>query len=290
MKRAPKDLDKHRPRKDGTPRTRKAEDRFSLQEVEGFGEADLLDEEAVFARQLAIAKERASKNSQAVPMCANEDFVLPFDFLDQVYIVDGKGEKKFLTMREKIAICEFTTCLNQSEAMKRAGYAESTYRNGNTNFFNRPLIQHAVKLAFRYRMEQIALSTERVFDELATIAFSDISDAVSIENGRLKINDSKDMSIRTRRAIQEITETRNNQGTTIKVRMFDKLGALAQLARSLGMNKDKVEVEINETAADIITAARERVINAKKAGEPVEEAEYREVRSDESNGSGEGAR
>lgn len=287
MKRVPKDLDRHRPRKDGMPRKRRAESRFSNQDVEGFGPDEAAAEEAFYERQLAIAKERAGVDSHAVPMNANEDFVVPFDFLDDVFHIDGKNAKVFLTPQQKIAICEFLSCLNYEQAMLRAGYSPSYSRHNHKAFFSRPLVQHAMKIAMRYRMEQLALSPERVFDELASLGFSDMSDIAEIVDGRLHIKDTAGMSRRARHAIAEITETRNNQGTTIKVRMHDKLGALTQLARALGMNQDKVQIEDNRSAADTINAARERVINARKASgqdADVAEAEYTDVTDEQPAG------
>ena len=87
-------------------------------------------------------------------------------------------------------------------------------------------------------MERYAITKENVLREFARIGFADVTDVVSIAEGRLKVSDTGDLTEDARRSISEISETINESGDrTIKVKSHSKIAALTALAKHLGLDK-----------------------------------------------------
>jgi phage terminase small subunit len=79
---------------------------------------------------------------------------------------------------------------------------------------------------------------KRVVAELARIGFSDIRQVVDWGPGSVTVRDSASIGDDAAAAVAEVGKT----ATGIKVKLYDKVGALEKLGRHLGMFKDKVEV------------------------------------------------
>lgn len=209
-------------------------------------------------------KERAKEEGQHNP--ADDNTTVPLDFLDDLNL-NGKT----LTWKEKLFVCEYLIDLNGKAAMKRAGFSKN--RTNSTYMIRKPIVAHAIKTAMRYRMERLQITQDRVVEEYAALGFSNIGDAVDWDSGGIRLKAKSEVPRSKQRAIMEITETRNNQGVTTKVRMHDKKGALDSMARHMGMFNDKLKVEHSVDVGQTIEQARQRVIEARKQqGIPVEQS------------------
>jgi phage terminase small subunit len=94
-------------------------------------------------------------------------------------------------------------------------------------------------------------TADRVIAELARIGFADITEMVSIERGRLKMKDTKDISPDLRAAIQEIQKGK----TGIKVKLHDKIAALQHIGKHLGLFKENVDLNVNISLADLVNGS-----------------------------------
>lgn len=86
--------------------------------------------------------------------------------------------------------------------------------------------------------QRTEITQDRVLQELATIAFSKVTDYVEIRAGQVFIKDTCTMDDNQIRAIASIKEGANG----IEIKMYGKEKALELLGRHLGMFTDKVEV------------------------------------------------
>jgi len=81
----------------------------------------------------------------------------------------------------------------------------------------------------------VEVSRDRIIDELATVAFSDIRKAVSWNNNKMVLTDSDKIDEVTARAIQLVQETETARSHKRSIRLHDKLKALELLGRGIGM-------------------------------------------------------
>lgn len=88
------------------------------------------------------------------------------------------------------------------------------------------------------------IGTAQVLQEMVRIAFSNMQDYADWDAKELTIKDSKTLPRSMAAAISEISRTETRNGTTVKVKLHDKKGALDTIAKILGMVKDKQEVAI----------------------------------------------
>jgi phage terminase small subunit len=98
------------------------------------------------------------------------------------------------------------------------------------------------------------ISTDRVLAELAAIGFSDITELVSIERGRLRMKDTKDVAPDLKRAISEIQHGK----TGIRVKLHDKKAALQLIGQHLGLFKENVDLNVSISLADLVNGSFER--------------------------------
>lgn len=82
--------------------------------------------------------------------------------------------------------------------------------------------------------DKYAISSKRILEELASIAFSEITDVAKIEDGEFQMHDTDDNDPRANAAIAEISVIGGR--TTFK--MYDKTKALQLLGKYHGMEMD----------------------------------------------------
>lgn len=136
------------------------------------------------------------------------------------------------------------------QALSPAASFNTAKRNGH-DLFHRPAVQAALAKAIGKATEKLEISAERVLQEFARIAFSDIQDVVHIdENGVPVIDLTKAKTSGKTAVIAEITQDEYTEGRgddaravkRTKVKFHDKLAALNALAKNLGLLKEQIEL------------------------------------------------
>lgn len=137
-----------------------------------------------------------------------------------------------LTPRQAKFVREYLVDLRPAAAMVRAGYSGRNAKCAGSRLVRTPHVAEAIRRSTAQLAEQMEISTARVLLELARIAFSDVRDVATWSGGALKIHDADQIADDAAAAIAEI---RMSPGGELKVRTHDKLAALAQIARHLGL-------------------------------------------------------
>lgn len=89
-------------------------------------------------------------------------------------------------------------------------------------------------------MGRYAITRERVMDELAKIAFADLRDTVEWDGeGNVTIKASSEITDAAAAAIAEIDNQKGPMGSKTKLKNYDKLKALMDLAKIAGIIEDK---------------------------------------------------
>ncbi len=87
------------------------------------------------------------------------------------------------------------------------------------------------------RRERIEISQEMILEELAAIAFSNIGIYARWKGRQLTVYESSSLTPEELSVIEEISTRTNRHGTTLKIKLHDKLAALEKLMRILGMTE-----------------------------------------------------
>lgn len=157
---------------------------------------------------------------------------------------------------------------NVMRAIKASGLEckPSSYQDLGQRILIRPAVAAFINERRRIRLDRLNVTNERIEQELAKIAFANISNTLEVQaDGTaytdLSMADEVDLaaikSVKTKRV-----EKKSDDGTVdvleIEVTMHDKLGALGQLARIRKMVGADAEITANVDIAAAIREARQR--------------------------------
>lgn len=163
-------------------------------------------------------------------------------------VAEAKGEDG-LTVRQRLFVTEYLVDLNASQAAVRAGYKEDNANVVGPRLLTKPAVQALISEAQHKRAARVEVTADRVLQELALVAFSDLGELMDFTGGEARIDFSriKDGSLRV---VSEITQDEYVEGRgddaqrvkRTKVKFYDKLRALELVGKHLGMFSDKVEL------------------------------------------------
>ena len=146
-----------------------------------------------------------------------------------------------LTNKQKIFADEYLIDFNATRAYK---IAYPSIKNDNTAAVNanrllkKPKIKSYID-SQTMEIEKIARVTkEQVLQEFVNIAFADITDLVTIQGKAVTVQDINTVPKELRRAIASIKETKFG----LEIKFHDKVRALENIGRHLGMFNDKLEL------------------------------------------------
>ena len=155
-----------------------------------------------------------------------------------------------LTDKQARFVEEYLVDLNATQAAIRAGYSEKTAGAIGFENLHKPQIATAIQAAFDARSKRTEITQDMVLQELARIGFADIRRLFEWDEERATFVPSRELSEAEAAAISSVesesktfTDDEGVRETTVKLKLrtYDKLGALEKLGKHLGMFSDKVE-------------------------------------------------
>lgn len=154
-----------------------------------------------------------------------------------------------LNPKQRRFVAEYLIDLNAAQAAIRAGYSEKTAKEQGARLLTNVNVQSEIQRLTKARENRTVITQDRVLLELARIGFSDIRKAVrwgetqlrvvESESGEteayhgLALIDSDKIDDDTAAAIAEVSEGPKG----IKIKFHDKKGALADLAKHVGVDR-----------------------------------------------------
>lgn len=147
-----------------------------------------------------------------------------------------------LTPKQKLFCAEYLKDLNATQAAIRAGYSEKTARDIGCENLAKPNIQEAIQEAMKAREKRTEITQDRVLEELAILAYSNIKDYIEPQQnakGFVIFKDIDKVSEKEARAIEAIKA--NYKKGRIEFKLHSKTKTLEMLCRHLGMLIDKFE-------------------------------------------------
>jgi phage terminase small subunit len=148
---------------------------------------------------------------------------------------------KNLDDKERVFVEGYLQTLNKREAAKYAGYTESSAIRYGHEIFRRPNVRAAIEHLLRTRN---GVTKTWLIDKLVAIVDTDLADVADWDlDGELVFKASAELTPEQKVAVSEIAQERGRDGVkTLKVKLYDKLAAMAHLAKLLNMLVDRQEI------------------------------------------------
>lgn len=159
---------------------------------------------------------------------------------------------------KEIKFCqEYLIDLNGTQAAIRAGYSKRSAKEIASENLTKPNIKKWIEDQQKAIAKRTELTQDRILQEYAKIAFSDIRKIFNEQNAVIDIKDIDDdtaASISSTESFEEYGSDGALSGFTKKVKLWDKVRALDSISKVLGYNApEKFEVE-NTGTLNIISA------------------------------------
>lgn len=148
-----------------------------------------------------------------------------------------------LTPKQARFIAEYLIDLNATQAAIRAGYSEDSATEIGYENLTKPHIAAEIRKRQEDTAAALSITRESVLRELKRIGFADIRKVARFEGGELHVADSDDLTEDEAAAISELsmsesestTDTGSSSSRTRKVKLHDKVKALENLSKHLGL-------------------------------------------------------
>jgi phage terminase small subunit len=126
---------------------------------------------------------------------------------------------------------EYLKDFNQTAAAIRAGYtAESAAKRGSL-LIQRPEVQARIRAISEALLRRQEVTVESIVEEARRVAFADIRAVAEVRGGSVRVRDSAEWSDETASAVESVTETPTKHGSSLRVKLNNKLAALELLAK-----------------------------------------------------------
>jgi phage terminase small subunit len=147
-----------------------------------------------------------------------------------------------LTLKMKRFIEEYLVDLNATQAAIRAGYSpESAYSIGDENL-KKPVIKNAIDKALAERSRRTGINQDRILLELAKIAFLNPIDVIDMDEATIRGDANREDTAAIASVKVKTIPTPDGNIVEREVKTYDKLKALEQIGRHLGMWKDNINL------------------------------------------------
>ena len=179
-----------------------------------------------------------------------------------------------LTPKQQRFVDEYLVDLNAKQAAIRAGYSPRSAEVTGSRLLSNAKVAAAVAARQNRRAKRLEVTQDRVLQELARIAFADIRDLFTWDEERACYIPSRDLTDDEAAVVAsieaettEIGEDMPVRKIKLKLKTYDKLGALEKLAKHLGMFVDRLEhtgpgggpIETHELSdAELVERVRQR--------------------------------
>lgn len=148
-----------------------------------------------------------------------------------------------LTAKQAAFVAEYLIDLNATQAAIRAGYSTKTAKSIGDENLSKPDVAAAVAEAIQARAKRTEITADRVLKELARIGFADVR-RIFGDDGLQNPVDMDDDTAAAIASVEVIVRRTPGDEKHVehvhKIKMNDKLGALTQIGRHLGMFTDNL--------------------------------------------------
>lgn len=142
----------------------------------------------------------------------------------------------------ELFVQEFLVDLNASAAYRRAGYKGKNSNVQSTRLMREPGVQAAIREAMSARSERVGITHDRVLEELALLAFSNVEHFIADPvTGAVTL--APDAPAGAMRAVQSIKRKPTLAGVEVEIKLWDKVVPLIRAGRHVDVHgfSDRIE-------------------------------------------------
>lgn len=150
-----------------------------------------------------------------------------------------------LTEKQKRFVEEYLIDLNATQAAIRAGYSIKYADREGHKLVENSRVSEAIEKALAERSRRTGINQDRVIQELAKIAFVNITAIVNNDCEILPDAEEADLAAIESVKVKTIPTKSGEVGVEREVKLSSKLKALELLGKHLGMWNDKLDVNMN---------------------------------------------
>ncbi len=162
-----------------------------------------------------------------------------------------------LTAKQQRFVEEYLIDLNATAAAIRAGYSAKNADKIGPELLGKTRVAKAVSEALAARSRRTGISQDRVLLELAKIAFLNPADVINMDKATIRSDANRDDTATIASVKVKTIPTEDGDIVEREIKTYDKLKALELLGKHLGMFKDKVDVNVEVSLADLLKKAWE---------------------------------
>jgi len=138
-----------------------------------------------------------------------------------------------LSARQRLFVERFLQNGDAPAAALAAGYCPSRTASEGSRLQRLPQVRQAIEEGRRVQARQDRIHAAQIREELARIAFADISDFLRWDEAGVTLRPMDELSREQTACVAEIVESAGKTGKTLRVKLHGKLAALAALSRLL---------------------------------------------------------
>ncbi len=171
--------------------------------------------------------------------------------------------------RDDMFVVEYLKDLNAERAANAVGFSATTARthahtwvSRRTGLHAKPYIYDAIRAKLGARMAKLDLSSERILEEIARVAFFNVADILGNPGQKIRDYDLSNLTIEQAAAIGEIIIDRRGKTPVLRAKPHNKMEALTLLAKYRNLLSPdaalSVTVNSNVTLSDRVARAKAR--------------------------------
>src|SRR5579871_5053308 len=162
---------------------------------------------------------------------------------------DGSG----LTPKQARFVTEYLLDLNATQAAIRAGFSAKAAHVQGARMLRNAKVRAAIDRAQAERAGRVRIEADRVLQEIATLAFSDIGQVLDFTGDVPRLRPAQEIPEAARRAISAVKTRRYTEGRgedareveVVEFKLWDRLGSLRDLGRHLKLFTDQHEHKVS---------------------------------------------
>lgn len=136
-----------------------------------------------------------------------------------------------ITEKQKVFINEYLRDFNGTQAAIRAGYSPKTARQTAYENLTKPYIRQEVSNELERIYDEFKNDQDKIIRELAVVAFSKITDYLTILDEEITIKNSDEVPSEIIGAISEISIADTKDGKRKSIKLHNKIEALKMLVQ-----------------------------------------------------------
>ena len=145
-----------------------------------------------------------------------------------------------LTPKQARFVLEYMIDLNATQAAIRAGYTPHYADRQGKKLVEKRRVKEAIRVQMAARESRTLITQDRVLQEIARVAFSDIRNVAEIGPMGVYFKDLKEVGDDAAAAVSEAKQTVSESGVNVSVKVWPKMDALKLLCQHLGIASERV--------------------------------------------------